>query len=638
MRLDKVQLINFRNHVDSTLDLEGVLLAVIIGGNHEGKSSIGQAISIGLTDTTDGLDLQGRGFIEKIRRGQSKGSVLLHVRGRHLIEQVVNLNTNSTGRTSKSRCLDDPDWHPLPFEQFLQANRDALLVALNTDYFLNSLDEMRQKKLLARLVLPDQYEFPDDKVKMVEKFLGSGVIDFNGEPFEAIDKAYSKLYQERTVINRQVRDFSIPDPLNYEGPSSELLQRQLTAKQEKKRELEAARDKDFKKYNEAQASITRLQARIEGYQTRINEEGRKLEANAARILTAAQLKKHKAVAEREKEYRQLEADRLIQRSRVEACEVEIERFEQLKDKAGAECPTCGQRVDAKHILDILESLKADRDNAANKETELWKKMQALGAIEDSNRAIAEHEIAEREKTAIDSIINEQNRLKKTAAAELENLNVPAEGPSDKHREAIGALQKEIDQVQSQLRPAISAEERKIEIDRRMQERDVIKTKARDIDELVKYFDKDGIKAQLLKEHIGAFQEKVNLVMAAWGYKCSFSIDPYEFNVTDAKGITTPVRELSGSEKHLFACALQCAVSRAAEIGIVVLDRADTFTPTERQKVNECLFEMLEQELLEQVFLIVAGEDEDREVPDIDGLAMFAVNDGKVTRLKATVAA
>lgn len=637
MRLDKVQLTNFRNHEDSTLDLEGVTFAVIIGGNHEGKSSIGQAISVGLTNTTEGLDLQGRGFLDKIRRGAPRGLVTLHVRGKHLIEQTVKLDTNTTGRTSKARCLDDPDWHPLPFEEFLEYNRIALLVALNTDYFLHSLDEKGQKALLAKLALPDHYDFPEERVKGVEKFLGAGVIDFESEPFEAIDRAYSKLFAERTAINRQVRDFSIPQPLSYEGPCSKDLQQQIGEKRDAQRNLQLKQEDAVRKYSEARASVTRLQTRIAGYEARINEEGRRLEQNGEKMLTGPQLAKQKKLTDKEAEYNRLETERNAQRAIVEERTRQLTRMEEIPD-AGTKCPTCDQIVDGSKLPDLSAKYVTEQKTAREKEADIWKQMAALGSIDDAKKAIAAHENAEREKGAIDSIINEQSRLLKSTRAELENIEAPGEDPGEKFRKPLDELKTDLDKLQDKLRPAISAEEREKEIARRTGELEVLQKKATEIDGLVKYFDKDGIKAKLLNEHIGAFQDKVNQVMAAWNYKCSFSIEPYEFNVTDAKGITTPVRELSGSEKHIFAGALQCAVSRAAEIGIVVWDRADTFTPIERQKVNECLFSLLEDGLLEQVFLIVADENEDREAPDVEGIAMFAVKDGKVTRIKAAVPA
>ena len=79
--------------------------------------------------------------MRKVKRGESKAVITLDVQGaKHLIQNIVTLNQNTSGRTSRAVCLDDEDYKPLPFENFLARYKDAILVECNSDYFLNRMD------------------------------------------------------------------------------------------------------------------------------------------------------------------------------------------------------------------------------------------------------------------------------------------------------------------------------------------------------------------------------------------------------------------------------------------------------------------------------------------------------------------
>src|SRR5882762_1605338 len=240
MKIKLLQIDHFRNHKHSVLELEP--FSVIKGGNFQGKSSIAQAISMCVSPTTAGLDATGRGFATKIERGQSKAILTADIQGKaHLVRRTVTLNTNTTGRTDSSVCLDDPEWHPSPFEKQLDNNRAALAVCMNTDKFF-TWDEKEQKSLLAKLALPKQYDFPEDTVASVNKALGEGTIDFSTEPFAIIEKAYKLLYKERETVNRQVKEFVVPEPLAAVSVDAASLQKSLSDARDKQKILSNQRD------------------------------------------------------------------------------------------------------------------------------------------------------------------------------------------------------------------------------------------------------------------------------------------------------------------------------------------------------------------------------------------------------------
>jgi hypothetical protein len=165
-----------------------------------------------LTPSTTGLDVQGKGYHGKIRQGASKAVITADIQGKkHLIQRSVTLNTNTTPRTPHSICLNDPSWTSTSFDRQLESKRAALTVVLNSDAFLR-MDEREQKNLLAGLALPKHYDFDKEIVASVESLLGR-VINFDGEPFTVIQQAYKQLFDERQIVNRQVREFVIPEDL-----------------------------------------------------------------------------------------------------------------------------------------------------------------------------------------------------------------------------------------------------------------------------------------------------------------------------------------------------------------------------------------------------------------------------------------
>ena len=264
MKLKKIELKDFRNHAHSVIDLGDAAFCVVRGSNHSGKSSIGQAVSMNLALSTSSLDPQGRNFVRKIKKGETKGIITIDIQGKHLIRNSVTLNTNTSGRVSRATCLDDESWKPLPFENFLARYKDALLVATNSDYFILRMDETRQKTMLAKLALPERYDFPEEKVKAVESALGEGAIDFNGEPFAVIDKTYKKVYDERAIVNRQIKEFVIPEALPaVKGVDSASLQKELDDARFWRKKLNEEKDLAVKAANEVEVKRATLTTNVD---------------------------------------------------------------------------------------------------------------------------------------------------------------------------------------------------------------------------------------------------------------------------------------------------------------------------------------------------------------------------------------
>lgn len=626
MRLQDLRITNFRNIVQAQLAIEENKLVVIRAGNRQGKSSIRQAISMLLTPSTDGLDPLGRGYATKIRRGASKAEIEGTIQGSvHQVRRRVMLGLS---REDKTVCLDDPDWHPLPFEQLLEYNRAALSVCLNTDNFLLTLDEAKQKTLLSSLVLPSQYDFPADKVAEVERLLGKGAINFAGDPLAAIEKAYRKLYDERAAANKRVKEFAIPDSLPIpEGVDSKGLQQQLEEARHRRRTIQTERDAVVARVSSEASETAKLESRITTLDAKLREDDARIRALESKILDDNKLEGLKTVVSQKGKRDAIRAQRSQGANVITMIDDQLEKMRSLRDAGQSTCPTCDQPIDLVKINTIIDELTGNLNKYKRADSEFVREESLIGNVEAAETAVKAHEEAASDKKAIQSKIAETNKQLTKARKDFNGRQVLTVPPE--YDERLKSVDDQIQKLETDLRPAIVAESRGEEIKKKTAELEVLKKSAADLDTMVKYFDKDGIKAELLGKHIGAFTHEVNAGLVAWGYKATFTIEPYEFNVTTSLGVTSPAKELSDSEKLLFSVALQCAVAKQSQIGLVVCDRMDTFLPSEREKVNACLYNMLVEGHLDQVWLIAS--DESQEVPEIPRSIFFTVENGQVVK-------
>jgi hypothetical protein len=631
MKIRGLRLQNYRNHVDSTLSLENTTFCIIRGANASGKTSISQAISLSLADTTMGLQADGKGYQSKIRDGQKSATITTEIQGQHILEKTVTLNLSAAGRTQVVKCLDAPDDKKIVngFENFLARYNDALRIALNTDYFAK-MDSKDQKNLLAKLVLPSRYDFPQDKIEAVNALLDTA-IDFNAEPFAVIELAYKKLYKERESVNRDVKNFVIPEALPMpKGIDSESLQKELTEVREEREKLQKERDAAVGEANKIEVERGKLQTSINSLLTRVDEGKKRLVTIEASILSDENLRKLKAVEGKAEELAQLKMNHAGILGSIKTCNQQIDRLGELSDK-GATCPTCEQTIDKAKIIALIGELQKESAEADAKLQQIDKQIAAIGDCAQATATIQKHEQALKEKTELTaSIVEIVEEGKKTRAA-LNKLGEKKEDATLSFNDPLGTLQAKEDKIIEQLTPVITAEQRAKDIKTKTEQFEKLEAKAKTLDELTKFFDKDGIKKTLIGQYIGGFQQKLYSVMTHWGYKAELSSDLSSFDVTTHRGYTGPVKEISGAEEHIFKCAFQCAVSIAAGIKMVVIDEVEQLGEDIRQALYKAVFDLIQDKQLDQAIMI--GFSLDKTVPDAEhrapGSRYFYVEDGEV---------
>lgn len=631
MKIKRLHLTNFRLHSDSTLDTEDAKFVILRGKNFSGKTSVAEGISLALTPTTKGLDGRGAGFVRKIKRGTSKAILEVDLQGANrTIRRTVSLNLTASGRTQKSEDLADSSWNPVKFDALLDAKKTALGIAINTQQFQSMIyagDEKAQKSLLAQLVLPARYEFPKETIEDVDSLLGEGTINFSGEPFAVIETAYKKLFADRQEANRCVKDFVVPDALQRpQGVNLESLKTQLEVLREDRKKQSAERDAASKKANEEALKGDRAKARIETLEAVLKASREALNTLQGDMLPDPATVQE--VAGRKAERTRLLADQERYLSGESAAKKEADRLNELS-KVGASCPTCDQEIDEAKLVELMSVSVAERTQWSEAYEKVVQEISALGDIDDAVSKLEKHTKALAEKDEVSAKIEENTRALKQARTEAEGA-VSGLFESATFDSAISKTDKDIETILTQIQPVIAAEERDKEIETKKGQLKRLEDKASKLDRLVKFFDKDGIKAKLIADFIGGFEHKVNEVLSAWDYSCSVSIEPFRFEVTDYRKVATPLIELSGAEEIMFYAAFQCAVSRTAGIGFVVIDRVDTLLPDLRPALFKNLHKMVTEGTLDQVILLIADTSE--QVPKIPDSAFFYIEEGSIRRL------
>jgi DNA repair exonuclease SbcCD ATPase subunit len=630
VKVNKLRIRGFRNITDTTLDTGGAKFIVVRGANRNGKTTLAEGLSLALTPTTWGLSAKGDGYARKIKRGENKAILEVELQTAiKAIRRTVTLNVNSAGRTQSSEDANDPTWNAIKFEKLLEDKKAALGIAINTRAFQSMIysgDEKAQKNLLAQLVLPVRYDFPRDIIADVEDVLGQG-INFEGEPFAVIEQAYKKLFNERQDVNRKVKEFLIPDPLpRPQGVNSESLKSQLSTLRDMRTMQAGDRDVASKKANEAALKRERANAKIETLEAILKFSKDTLRALQENILPNPNAVQE--IASRKAEYERLlrEQQRLLR----EEDAVLTERDNLLKlSNIGSTCPTCDQEIDEAKLVQLVQAADAKRTQLTMEHDKTIHALEMLGDVNESIAKLERHKKALAERDEVAGKMDDNEKALKEAKDDA-NEEVGGLFEAAAFDNPIAETDRNIETILRQIQPVIAAEEKDKEIATKKDQLKRLELKAEKLDVLVKVFDKDGIKAKLIAEYIGGFERKINEVLRAWDYSCALSIEPFKFEVTDHRGVSTPLLDLSGAEELMFYAAFQCAVSRTAGIGFVVIDRVDTLLPDLRPALYRHLFQAVTDGTLDQVILLVADTSE--QVPKLNDSRFFIIEEGNIRRL------
>jgi hypothetical protein len=630
MYIKEIKLTDWRAYASAVLSCAP--LTVIRGANHSGKSSIAHAIQIALAGRSDGTDLKGAGASDKVRMGASKGEVGLTLQGAKDTVELTVAYSAKTGRRSQ-------DATNAQFLGWMEQQQERLRCVLDTEYFTSQKD--RQKNILASLVLPTKCEYDPEIIALARKHFA--IMPEEVTPVAFLDDLYQVSFQERTKAKAALSAIHIPpQPPTPENPaSSETIQTNLATLRKK---AEKVAKKQAPGANDA--AIARLTAQMEAAQEKLDAADKELSELRpmltdieSDILTGPKLKEAQQAAGRRAFLNQLDekASQLITERETQQ-EVQGMFREMLQER---NCPTCRQTIPVEFIEAKIAEHKALETAAGNAYNGILEEKAALGEVEGAERALKAHSAALERQQQIKQEIAKHHKVFTDAMQEvskkrneLDNLKAPAPATTENPfaDTELSSLHDEIARWEGFLRSAITYEATLKQIEEATARRTAQQQTVNELERLVAYSGKDGLKAKLIEENVSSFLATVNGVLGAWGYSCSLSFEPYAFTVTGVSGVPLPAKELSGSEAMMFGIALQTAIAVWSKIRCVVIDKADTMIGAERGRLFKTLETLVTNGTLAQAIIMVS--DERADAPAKAGAVFYLAQAGTLRRLDA----
>lgn len=673
MKLNKIRLQDFGPYTDTEIVFDQPL-SIFKGANGQGKTKLAQAFLLSLSQQCSGTDAAGSGAMDKIRLGADKAFITADFETARGPMQLVT--TYGPGKARREQRIIPPENADLAstkalvdgFKLFLSLSKERFNCVLDPEYFINE-KQADQKAILAALVLSNPYLFkPTDaqiaeaaqleettnlseKQKQefaelrrrraltdaVERYLG--LIDWRRNPVTVIDEVYGDdkngLFNARKQMKIRLAAVHVPSAPEEPKHDVEKVQLNLT-------DLRAKHLKESKKLTPAGTSnVGRLEQSIQQQRDKLSEKTTELNFIAeelktldSKLISEVTLKKHQKIAALRPKLDELQKSLDAVTRKIDDAKTAQSIFQNMVDPV---CPECTQEITPQFVKSKVREFQAQIDGETEQQNSILQEQKALGDVKASEDVIAIQKVTvdfkvsalRNQKEALDAERRIDETIKKLEI-ELEQAKAEAAQPVD--TSAMDAVAVEIQQWEKLLAPAVQYESTLKQIEEAQKVKLELTASVVELERLCAEFGKDGLKARLIAESIGAFMHTVNDVLEKWGYKARLSIEPYVFEVMTPKNAPDylPLKELSGFEKRAFAAALQSAIAIFSKIKIVMIDGADIMIGMQRNRLYGTLKLLLDSKLLDQVIIMVA--DESMDAPAKEGVGWYRVESGSVTRL------
>ncbi len=613
MLITKLTIQDFRSHQNTELSLEP--FTVIRGPNGAGKTTVEQAIEYLLCGRTEATGAGGQGAAELIRSGADKAIVDADfvIEG-HSYQSRARLS--ASGKRDSAVRRADQKWSEASSEmtERFSTARDVLSCLINNRYFVD-LKPAEQKRVLGSIVLPSRYDWPEAAKAQLNQVAIRP--DWSLAPFEFVESAYKAVYEARTIAKRDLANLRVPEGAAPAPDTAEIrsklgtLQKELGDLNRKQAEQAKAPERRAKQVE----SATKRQAQAE---MALQAESQSLAGQERALLSAKELKELRIIAGKAAEAKAMEErySSIIAEQRV--CEAQAMAADELEN---AVCPTCKQAVSEAALATLVAPIKDRYEALARERSGIIAHRKAVGDVDAAARRVAEHEAAEDETRRIKARVAKLETEYKGATEDLAQL-----GPEPMFNDLSGeidALNARIANGQQVLEQAAAAASVQKHYEELKRQRAVLKGRLKALESLADYFGPDGIKAELISQHVGGFQSSINAVLGRWGYRCSLSVEPYGFAVKRAgSDAALGLHLLSRSERYRFSVAFQVALAIVSGWRFVVVDEADVLDQASRQEFNRALM----QAGLDQV--IILATDERVEAPSLPGATFIRLETGE----------
>lgn len=597
MFIQKLRLENWLSHVDTTLTFERT--TGLRGENGSGKTSVEAAIEYILTGRSVQTDDKGSGARELIRRGADKA--VLTVDFVDSDKRALRMRCSVTEKSGRTIAIKDPadeSWTGGDYLNNFAARREVLDCLLNSHYFLD-MDDARQKKLLAGILLPAIVDL-EEWVRPALAECGL-TIDWSLRAFDLITAAHDKAYNERKVINMLIKEWKEPEAPPAAPVDLRVIRDRLKERQDARTTLAIKKGKIVGKFEDDKKARERAGGKAGELQGKLTTEVQRRAQVAKDELSKGRLK------EAEEAVKHLDAakklDGLIAETTSELAHVRRDIAKLCDVGEAGKCPTCLQVVSDADFERISAPSAQRQNELITLEGEQQQNRKLLGDPEGAQKLLDAHAQAVKDLALIDGRIRDIEE----EIREVTQLNAiaPATEPDTTEINAqLADLDTRIEKGNAALADAIRAEERKATYDAAMESKKKLDAKQETLEKLVAYFGPGlkGIQTKLLDEHVGGFQESMNKVLAGWNFRCQLQFEPFSFRAglagsTECFGL----RAMSAGQRAMFAAAFQVALAKVTSFNFVCVDDAEVFSADNRK----ILFKNLVASQLDQVIVMAA---------------------------------
>jgi exonuclease SbcC len=614
MKFKSLHLYNWLSHQDSMMPLD--TLSCFRGENGAGKSSIEQAIEMLLTGRSASTDDKGSGLRDLIRRGEDKCAITAEITDTALLgARTAKMRCSITEKSGRTIIIKDPadeSWTGSDFLSMLALKREVLDCLINSRYFIG-MDDARQKKLLAGIILPATVDW-DGWVQpaMNECELR---VDWSLKAFDLIGLAYQAAYDERKAINRKLKDWREPDPVAVSEMDAQAIRARLKERQDQRTQLALDRQKLVDKWQRAQDASGRLQTKLAALKAKLKVDEERKETAQFALLGKTALKAAQTLAAGAEKAKQIDAD--VQRTTGELAEVR-RTLAKLNDLGeSGKCAMCGRPVTEAEWLKFAQPSIDKQDLLIGSERDLQAARKALGDYDGAQRVLTAHQQAEKDLALIGSHIAEIEGEIEQVQAEIKQAAEVTQPNTAEIDTKIADLDTRIEKGNTALTEAIQADTKRQAYTAAMDAKKKLDAKKELLEKLVDYWGPKGIQGKLLDQHVGGFEGNMNKVLANWGFAAHLSFEPYQFGVSFAgKEQVYALRCISKSQKAMFSIAFQVALAKVSGLNFVVVDEADMFLDANRGQ----LYRGLVAAKLDQV--IVLQSDLRREIPKVANAVFY----------------
>jgi len=570
MQISKLSLRNFRSFAAADVDLAPGLN--IVGGvNAAGKSTLLDALAVGLTGTARGAE-SGRGHEDLRRHGDRKKWAVQVVAGG---ETFVRREGEGPRAAVQQRI-----------EAVLGVPGSVIRACLYSGELLR-LERKDAQRMILDLAKPAAIELPEEVRDLL--------IDFNPCPalpatLGDLDRTYREAYARRTETGRSLKAIGAPNmpetPAGLEGFTLSEMVDQANVIRTKVGDLERERDAAVKAQAEATAAPGRLRERIAGLDRQLagwreriaqlpSNEDAKLRARSIsnQIGAAGEGREASEQTHREAQARLAKAD-----ARLEQCCTAV----QAAEEAPEVCPTCGAKVNAatrKKSLEIardrVKAAEAEVAAARNQATEAASILQAAPDLAGLQRQLMQLDGQDAERERLAGQITAGTMDRDAAAAQLAEMEAQAPPPAD-----VDALAARITEGRRRLDLLTTHTAALRAYEQAMRARVNAEAAREKLDRLCELLGLGGIRKDLAGGGgVQEFQSAVNAHLEPMGFLVDLA--PLLSLEDDATVNGLPTRLLSSSEQIRFGLAFQVAVASACGLGLVVVDDFDRLDPGSR---------------------------------------------------------